>query len=72
MVQQKQELARATDAAYTYLAHNPDDEVAKSNYDWYLLEMLKSDPDFQPTDKERSVSVILETSIFKKNLFRFM
>lgn len=52
------ELEKATNAAFTYFNHNPDDEVAQSNYKWYINEMYKSVPDFVPVDREAQVSRI--------------
>ena len=53
---QLNELEKATNAAYTYFTHNPEDEVAKSNYKWYISEMYQRNPDFVPVDREAYVS----------------
>jgi len=42
------DLDNATNAALTYYTSNPADEVAKTNYEWYIA----AQPDFQAIDRE--------------------
>ena len=54
---QLNDVEKATNAAFTYLTHNPDDKVAESNYNWYINEVTKTDPDFVSVDREAHVRI---------------
>ena len=58
---QLNDIEKATNAAFTYLTHNPDDKVAQSNYNWYINEVTKTDPDFVSVDSEAHVRILDST-----------